>query len=309
MDNLTHSLIGATVANAGLKQKLGRGTTLALIVASNITDIDIFGFCLHEGPSFLYRRMWTHSILGMPVLSVLFGFLFGRLYPNLGFKKAFGIFLLGTALHVLFDLMNSYGVVLLHPFSHERFELGWLFIIDLAIWGMLLLPLLLAINPTVRSHLMRVSQIAAGTLAIYVFACGALWWRAAHHLKKISEPNHGDVTFTYVFPEALGPHRFRGVVRRGDQYSVFMIYPLSNRHEFLSQTETVEGSPEVQQILETKRAQDLLWFAKAPVWERVGTTNVWQVYDLRFASIVTGRPNHFAYRFRVSQNGVEFLGR
>ena len=40
MDNLTHSLFGATLARTPLA-RAGRGTTAALLIASNAPDIDI----------------------------------------------------------------------------------------------------------------------------------------------------------------------------------------------------------------------------------------------------------------------------
>ena len=58
MDNLTHTLFAATLARTALRRS-GRGTTTALILASNAPDIDIVataGGALkylewHRGPS------------------------------------------------------------------------------------------------------------------------------------------------------------------------------------------------------------------------------------------------------------------
>jgi hypothetical protein len=99
------------------------------------------------------------------------------------------------------------------------------------------------------------------------------------------------------------------VARIENTYSVFLIHPFSGQIEAHPQVVTEESAPEVQLIKETPKAQDLLWFAKAPVWQRVGESDVWEVFDLRFASVVLGRNNHFSYRFRVTGDGVEFLGR
>lgn len=312
MDNLTHSLIGATIANAGLKQKWGKGTTLALIVASNIPDIDVFFGFFSNNPSFAYRRMWTHSIVGVPLLSLLFGFVFSRLYKNLTAKIGFGLFLLGASLHVLFDLMNSYGVVILHPFSLRRFEFAWLFIIDLAIWAMLLLPFVLLLVPTLRPQLKRMSQVAGTTLAIYVGVCGLLHWRSTYLLEDMAATMVGGepVSFTYVFPEAFGPHRFRGVMRLSDGYQMYLIHPLAApSHQFTdgSVVLTDEIAPEVQQIRKLPEAQKLLWFFKAPVWKHEPGSRIWDLCDLRFQSAVITRGAPFTYKFENVEGRIRFL--
>src|SRR5262245_12163128 len=131
MDNITHSLIGAGLANAGLRQKFGRGTTLALMLSSNLPDIDVFWGFVHPGPSSLYRRMLTHSVLGMPILAAVGALLLSRIYRNQSWSQLFGLFFVGIFGHICFDLVNSYGVVVLYPFSRTRYELGLIFIIDL----------------------------------------------------------------------------------------------------------------------------------------------------------------------------------
>lgn len=303
MDNLTHTLIGVSLANAGLKQRVGRGTTWALAIASNIPDIDVFFGLFLSGDSFLYRRMWTHSVVGLPVLSLIFGYLFHKIFRNLSFKTAFGLFLLGTSLHVLFDLMNSYGVVLLHPFHVRRFELAWVFIIDLAIWGMLLLPLILVIGRRYRPYLQIWSKITLIVLTLYVLSCGGLRWRADSLLRSTASTSNGKVLFTYVFPEALGPHRFRGVVRYPDGYHVYMVYPLTGKI-VAHGLELTGESPEVQQIREHPLAKKWLWFFKAPVWQRVNNTDMWEVYDLRFQSRIFNRGKVMSHRFQLHQGQV-----
>ena len=69
MDNLTHTLFGATLARTPLNR--GRGTTAALILASNAPDIDIvtavdgaLGYLQwHRGP--------THGPLGVVALGTI----------------------------------------------------------------------------------------------------------------------------------------------------------------------------------------------------------------------------------------------
>ncbi len=141
MDNLTHSLIGAALGQAGLKRKTGLAMP-ALIIAANLPDIDapcaIYGI-----ESLSMRRGITHGPIALLVLPVLLaGAIWwfdrwqtkcgkrpeGRLPLHLGWLV--GLAFIGTLTHPAFDWLNNYGIRLLEPFSHRWFYGDTLFIID-----------------------------------------------------------------------------------------------------------------------------------------------------------------------------------
>ncbi len=149
MDNLTHSLIGALLGQAGLKRKTGLAMP-TLIVAANIPDID--GVCMPLGTvSLAMRRGITHGPIAMLLLPLLLAgamIAFDRWQARRGTRPAGRlpvrpIWLLvlayvGCLSHPLFDWMNSYGIRLLEPFSSRWFYGDALFIVDpwlLAILG------------------------------------------------------------------------------------------------------------------------------------------------------------------------------
>src|SRR5690349_5464377 len=124
MDNLTHTLTGIVLARSGLSARYGRGTTLLLALASNVPDTDavlIFGG-RNFAPS---RRTLTHSVVGAPILALLLAWALKRACPDMPFRTRALLALLGAGLHVFMDLLNSYGVELLYPFSRARHELAW----------------------------------------------------------------------------------------------------------------------------------------------------------------------------------------
>ncbi|MBI4051397.1 MAG: metal-dependent hydrolase, partial [Elusimicrobia bacterium] len=235
------------------------------------------------------------SLFGFPLLAVLAAFLFHRCYPHLSWMNIFGLCFLGMGVHVFFDLLNSYGVVLLYPFSLMRFELAWVFIIDLALWTILLAPLPLS---RIRGmDLERLSRIALVSAGIYVALCGAARVRAAHVLDKIVQDQKIQTDFSYVFPEAFGPHRFRGVLRRGDEYQMYLIHVFTGKSELKATYSTDENLLAVQKIRTTEKARKLEWFFKAPVW-RAYPSEV-EIFDLRFHSTVLSRGTPFSFRFAV----------
>src|SRR3977135_4054510 len=69
MDNVTHTLFALTLARTPLG-RAGRGTTAALVIASNVPDLDIVG-AARGGISYLaWHRGPTHGPLGIVGLGV-----------------------------------------------------------------------------------------------------------------------------------------------------------------------------------------------------------------------------------------------
>ena len=69
MDNLTHSLIGAVLGQAGLKRRT-RAAMPALIMAANLPDIDVFGR-IFGWQSLVVHRGFTHGLGGLLLLPPL----------------------------------------------------------------------------------------------------------------------------------------------------------------------------------------------------------------------------------------------
>jgi len=145
MDNLTHSMIGAALGQAGLKRKTGLAMP-ALIIGANLPDLDA-GCVVYGIESLAMRRGLTHGPIALAVLPLL---LAGALWwfdrwqtgrgkrpdrrPAVHFGWLAALCYLGTLSHPLFDWFNSYGIRLLEPFSSRWFYGDTLFIIDIWIW-------------------------------------------------------------------------------------------------------------------------------------------------------------------------------
>ncbi|HEV3139674.1 MAG TPA: metal-dependent hydrolase, partial [Vicinamibacterales bacterium] len=156
MDNVTHTLFALTLARTPLG-RAGRGTTAALILASNAPDVDIVtaipgGFVTylrwHRGP--------THGLLGivgLGLVSAAIVWAFNRVSGARGlvgrrsasgrdggsrasgapasFLMLTAVSEIGIVLHVLMDLPTSYGTRLLSPFDWRWFAVDWMPIIDI----------------------------------------------------------------------------------------------------------------------------------------------------------------------------------
>ncbi len=68
MDNVCHTLVGAALAETGLKHRTRYGAA-ALMIAANLPDVDVLVFATNT-PSVAFRRGWTHGILAQLLLPV-----------------------------------------------------------------------------------------------------------------------------------------------------------------------------------------------------------------------------------------------
>ncbi|HET8623607.1 MAG TPA: metal-dependent hydrolase [Gemmatimonadales bacterium] len=140
MDNLAHTLAGAALAKVGFERRSPLAMP-TLLLAANLPDVDVLAYL--ESPLFAltFRRGWTHGILAMLLMplwlaSVMLAWDRGvrrRRRPAAAvarFSDLWIIGLIGVLSHSLLDLLNTYGVRLLMPFSGRWFYADTLFIID-----------------------------------------------------------------------------------------------------------------------------------------------------------------------------------
>ena len=149
MDNLTHSLFALTLARTPLG-RAGRGTTAALLLASNAPDIDIVTTAGGALTYLKWHRGPTHGPIGVVGLGVITASLVwaGRraldrrrsaaeataaanLEPDASFAMLVVTSIIGVLLHVLMDLPTSYGTRPLSPFDWHWFAVDWMPIVDI----------------------------------------------------------------------------------------------------------------------------------------------------------------------------------
>jgi inner membrane protein len=147
MDNLAHTLAGLALAESGLKRHAPYVTATA-VVGANLPDIDVLAYFASPVHALEFRRGWTHGILAVVVLPVLLAACIaawdrarrtnfeGR--PPANLHGVLLVAALAVWSHPLLDLLNTYGVRLLMPFSQTWFHTDALFIVDPFLWIILL---------------------------------------------------------------------------------------------------------------------------------------------------------------------------
>ena len=175
MDNLCHTLVGAALGRAGLRDRTRFGSA-TLMVAANIPDVDVLVFATST-PAVAFRRGWTHGPIGqilLPLALTAIVLLIARRFggkrdgPPVDARWLFILSLAGVLSHVALDLLNPYGLRILAPFSWQWFYGDALFIIDPWMWLMLGLGVWLSrrrgtVGPARHALLVLVLYVAAMT--------------------------------------------------------------------------------------------------------------------------------------------------
>ncbi|MGE5245009.1 MAG: metal-dependent hydrolase [Betaproteobacteria bacterium] len=212
MDNLTHTLFGATLARTPLG-RAGRGTTAALLLASNAPDIDIVTATNGSTSYLRWHRGPTHGLLGIVVLGVATAGvvwagqrLVRRKEPegsagrnpspgrNASFAMLCAVSMIAVAFHILMDVPTAYGTRVLSPFGWTWYAADWLPIIDIYLLVILGAGL-------ISGWLAPARRRSAATLALALMAGNYGLRAAAHHEALAAAPR----LFGPLLPAACEP--------------------------------------------------------------------------------------------------------
>ena len=174
MDNITHTLVGAALAEAGLKRRTALASA-TLMIGANFPDIDVIAVPL--GVSLAGRRGVTHGFLALAILPFVLAWLMQlydrrvrlRRHPDAipaDYRQLLILSALSIFTHPTLDFMNTYGMRWLMPFVNRWFYADGLFIVDL--W--LLLALVAGVVLARRRGSTRPASAALAFLLVYVIA-------------------------------------------------------------------------------------------------------------------------------------------
>ncbi len=310
MDNITHSLFAVTLANAGLR-RAGRGTTAALVIASNIPDIEVLTvftggrvayLAAHRGP--------THGPLALVLAVVAAGVVWlvqrirGRRDGAASMPALLAASVIGVVGHVAMDLATSYGTRVLSPFSPTWYGVDWMPIVDIYLWAVLAGLLAAGVSRPERRRSLAIAALVL-TAGNYALRAGAhqLALREAVAIETRAVPGSSPQphsTFSYlgpdepaVLPAALptlgSPFRWRLITRLPSGFAVREIDLLRRGGADDPIVFPDERSAPVERAALAPVARTFLAFSRFPSAEsmmhRNGDVTVhW--YDMRFAERV-----------------------
>ena len=300
MDNVCHTLVGAALAQSGLRRRtpLALGT---LLVAANIPDVDgVLYWMGASNSAYGFRRGWTHGVLAALVWPfVLAGAVLAwdrwvrrRRRPAAEPARPRALLwlaLLGVATHPLLDFLNTYGVRWLKPFSDAWYYGDALVIVDPWVW--------LALGAGVWWSARRWRRGAPGAgrpagwaLALctaYVAAMFAASATARSVARAEIERSGASVRRIMAGPLPANPFRRQIVADVGDRY-VLGLVELLPRPRFtvdaVSPVPRHADQPGVAEASRTPEGASFLGWARFPffVVERAGGRAVVRIVDARY---------------------------
>jgi inner membrane protein len=300
VDNLCHSLVGAAMSGAGLRRRTALAT-VTMVIGANLPDVDVLVYLVGDNADGLaFRRGWTHGVLAMCVLPfVLTAIMYavGRAIerrrsranrPGLRIPLRATQLLVVSALsiwsHPLFDLMNTYGVRLLMPFSGRWFYGDTLFIVDPWVWSALGFGATMSIQrarrvpvgagtATVMARASRPARVALIAVAAYVavMAATSQLGRIVAERQAVAQ-GLGPSSRVMVAPEPLTPFR-RTVVRDlGASYETgTLTWSVTPRYAASGErvTALVDTTAQYRLAVSTRAGRHFLVWSRFPFYEEV----------------------------------------
>jgi inner membrane protein len=309
LDTLTHALSGALLARATAPKdapprSIPRRVAAGFFAAA-APDLDfVLGFVSpllyleqHRGP--------THSVLLLPFWALLLSWILAKvLREPRGWRALYGVTAMSIGLHIVGDLITSFGTIVFAPVSNARYAWGTTFIIDLWFTGIILAGLVASILWR-RS---RVPAMAAGlVLASYVGFQALQKERALDYAREYAARQGWSAVELAAIPRAVSP--FNWTVYASDELAHRFAHvnlrrqaPLPPAHDFIGRMDAgfqplalvqwesrvrYGASAEEQALAREAWASPALgimrWFAQLPAFDGLsaGSTCAWFV-DLRF---------------------------
>lgn len=131
MEPVTHVVFGLGMATlSGHDFTLTNPVYIASIAGAIVPDLDILFRIGGELTYLKHHRKITHSFKSVLFISAIIPLCINMVIPLESFWEVFFWALGGCTSHVFLDLLNSYGVKLLWPFSKKSFSLNLLLVYD-----------------------------------------------------------------------------------------------------------------------------------------------------------------------------------
>ena len=230
------------MGRAGLNRKTALATA-TVTLAAEAPDLDVLGEFKGQVFGFAHHRGFTHSFLGIALVSAL---VVGLMYviwrlrgrklndPNLPprWGLLFGFAYLAGLSHILLDYTNNYGVRPFWPFSEKWYSWDIVFIVEpmiliLLVFGLVLPVLFSFIDREIGVRRKQPAGRWGATVALLGIV--ALWGvRDYEHRRTVNALEartyeNADPIRASAFPLWWTPFQWVGVVETGNFYATMMV--------------------------------------------------------------------------------------
>ncbi len=130
MDPVSHAIIGLSVFAMHQSPDISNPAFIGTLIGAVAPDLDIVTKIRSDYVYLKHHRVESHSIIGVVGIAVIVTLALSLFYPTDLLPQVFLWTMIGSISHILSDLLNSYGVSLLYPFSRKKYSLSLITIYD-----------------------------------------------------------------------------------------------------------------------------------------------------------------------------------
>jgi inner membrane protein len=289
-----------------------------MTLAAEAPDLDVLG--RFRGPvfGFAHHRGFTHSFLGLALVSaVVVGFMYvvwrvgGRKTndPNLPprWGLLFGLAYLAGLSHILLDFTNNYGVRPFWPFWEKWYEWDIVFIVEPVLLVALTLGLIVpGLLGLIDQEIGRKQKEPRGrTAAIAALSAMVLLWgvrdfehRRALNALRARTSEQAEPIRAGAFPTYLNPFLWHGVVETQNSFvlaDVDSSVPEVDPGNTLQRIDKPAETPATLAAKTSYLGRVYLDWAKFPITETESTPDgghIVNFHDLRFAGLARAAGRH-----------------
>ncbi len=303
MDTPTHGLVGRLVARSVWPQN--RGYVNLVTLTSVLPDVDVF-FSSDALDSLQTHRGMTHSFFGVAIGALAVAWVVRCfILKEVPLAKLYAVALFGLSLHILFDLVTSYGTMIFMPFSRYRALFDVLFIIDpyldLILIGGLILGWKGRGTSGYRLGAMALAAYMALNIGVSTISCVYLdRWATERGLKAVA-----------AVPVPFSPLHRRGIASSEEEWYDVPVSLFSGVAGTPKTYRSALSEPRLERVWERRDGQIYRWFARFPAVAESGESGrKFLLHDLRFAIRADGLGwlGSLALRMALDHN-PQFLNR
>jgi len=280
LDIPTHVLVGRLAARSVWPRRGDHGLVNLATVCSILPDLDVFwpGDAVDRLQS---HRGLSHSLFGALLGAAAVAWIARRLgLIRAPFRLTYAVTLAALLVHITFDLLTSYGTMVLEPFSDLRVSWDALFIIDpylaVIVGGGLILGRRLG-----RASGYRLGSAAA---AAYVLLSLGVTGATLHRLDVWAAAEGIAVDRMSSIPVPFSPLHRRGAVESGARVYDVPVSLFAGVAGQVNAYRAAASDKRLQHVWEGRLGRVYRWFARYPVVEeeRLAEGEELLVQDLRF---------------------------
>ncbi len=310
MDPVTHGLAGAVIAKAGFSRSLGKMGTITGIVVALSPDSDFILRLFGEETFLRYHRGMTHSLILLPVYSLVLAFFFQRISKKKNFLYFYLLCFMSLLSHILLDLVTSFGTMALSPLSDQRLAWDIIFIIDPYFTAILIVPFLLTYH--FKRYNRELGVLSLSLLIPYIALCIFSHNAAVAMAHREAGARNLVPGAVAALPQPLSPFKWVLLIDSGD----VLYQRFADIRDKDNSGEGIDGimwkkwpaSPWTDRALKLPGVEFYLWFARFPVAvlkDMEDGHHLVEFIDLRFDILRDRIP--FTYRVEFDKDGAVVL--